>query len=87
MTADEKLPARISHRLFTTSYLELRIDRIKLVASDLDGTLLLNAHFQFVSSLPSDYLLYVLVFNNVLEERKHQDFLNIHKKFINVLSC
>ena len=42
MTADEKTPARISHRLFTTSYLEMRIEMIKLVASDLDGTLLLN---------------------------------------------
>ena len=42
MTADEKPPARISHRLFTTSYLEMRIEMIKLVASDLDGTLLLN---------------------------------------------
>ena len=42
MTADEKPPARISHRIFTTSYLEMRIEMIKLVASDLDGTLLLN---------------------------------------------
>ena len=42
MTADEKPLARISHRLFTTSYLEMRIEMIKLVASDLDGTLLLN---------------------------------------------
>ena len=42
MTADEKPPARISHRIFTTSYLEMRIELIKLVASDLDGTLLLN---------------------------------------------
>ena len=39
MTADEKTPARISHRLFTTSYLEMRIEMIKLVASDLDGTI------------------------------------------------
>ena len=42
MLADEKPPARISHRIFTTSYLEMRIEMIKLVASDLDGTLLLN---------------------------------------------